>query len=97
MGFVDQLVYFFAELIAGFLTNSLALLSTAGHMLSDVGARRSAICFRMAGGRYAKAPRLSSSEILAALFNGLALWLIVGIFLRRFNRFSIRRRLKVSE
>ena len=28
-------VYFFAELIAGFLTNSLALISDAGHKLSD--------------------------------------------------------------
>ena len=33
-----SLGYFFAELIAGFLTNSLALLSDAGHMLSDIGA-----------------------------------------------------------
>ena len=30
--------YFFAELIGGYLTNSLALLSDAGHMFSDIGA-----------------------------------------------------------
>ena len=42
-------MYFFAELIAGFLTNSLALLSDAGHMLSDIGALSlSLFAFRMA-------------------------------------------------
>ena len=43
-----SLGYFFAELIAGFLTNSLALLSDAGHMLSDIGALGlSLFAFRM--------------------------------------------------
>lgn len=42
-------VYFFAELTAGFLTNSLALLSDAGHMLSDIGALAlSLFAFRVA-------------------------------------------------
>ena len=67
-------MYFFAELIAGFLTNSLALLSDAGHMLSDVGAMTlSLFAFRMA-----RRPATHQStygfhrvEILAALFNGL--------------------------
>ena len=86
-----SLVYFFAELIAGFLTNSLALLSDAGHMLSDVGAMTlSLFAFRMA-----RRPATHQStygfhriEILAALFNGLTLWLIVGIiFAAAFNRF----------
>jgi len=86
-----SLAYFFAELIAGFLTNSLALLSDAGHMLSDVGAMTlSLFAFRMA-----RRPATHQStygfhrvEILAALFNGLALWLIVGIiFAAAFNRF----------
>lgn len=75
-------IYFFAELIAGFLTNSLALLSDAGHMLSDIGALGlSLFAFRMA-----QRPATHQStygyhrvEILAALFNGLTLWLIVGI------------------
>jgi cobalt-zinc-cadmium efflux system protein len=74
--------YFFAELIAGFLTNSLALLSDAGHMLSDIGALGlSLFAFRMA-----RRPATHHStygfhriEILAALFNGLTLWLIVGV------------------
>src|SRR6185436_975035 len=84
-------LYFFAELIAGFMTNSLALLSDAGHMLSDVGAMTlSLFAFRMA-----RRPATHQStygfhrvEILAALFNGLTLWLIVGIiFAAAFNRF----------
>jgi cobalt-zinc-cadmium efflux system protein len=83
-------VYFFAELIAGFLTNSLALLSDAGHMLSDIGALGLSIfAFRVA-----KRPATHHStygyhrvEILAALFNGLMLWLIVGvIFTSAYNR-----------
>ncbi|HEX2928825.1 MAG TPA: cation diffusion facilitator family transporter [Candidatus Binatia bacterium] len=86
-----SLIYFFAELIAGFVTNSLALLSDAGHMLSDIGALGlSLFAFRMAR----KPATLSSTygyhrvEILVALFNGLALWLIVGIiFAAAYSRF----------
>ena len=87
---VISAVYFFAELIGGFLTNSLALLSDAGHMLSDMAALAlSLFAFHMA-----RRPATHSStygyyrvEILAALFNGLALWLIVGvIFAAAYNR-----------
>jgi cobalt-zinc-cadmium efflux system protein len=84
-------IYFFAELIGGFLTNSLALLSDAGHMLSDIGA----LALSLFAFRIAKRPATVSStfgyhrvEILAALFNGLTLWLIVGvIFAAAYNRF----------
>ena len=83
--------YFFAELIGGFMTNSLALLSDAGHMLSDLGAMGlSLFAFRMA---LRPATEKSTygfhrAEILAALFNGLTLWLIVGIiFAAAYNRF----------
>jgi cobalt-zinc-cadmium efflux system protein len=84
-------IYFFAELIGGFLTNSLALLSDAGHMLSDMGA----LALSLFAFRIAKRPATVSStfgyhrvEILAALFNGLTLWLIVGvIFAAAYNRF----------
>lgn len=84
-------IYFFAELIAGFLTNSLALLSDAGHMLSDIGA----ISLSLFAFRIARRPATLQStygfhrvEILAALFNGLTLWLIVGmIFAAAYSRF----------
>ena len=84
-------IYFFAELIGGFLTNSLALLSDAGHMLSDIAA----LAMSLFAFRIAKRPATVIStygyhraEILAALFNGLTLWLIVGvIFTAAYNRF----------
>lgn len=84
-------IYFFAELIGGFLTNSLALLSDAGHMLSDIAA----LALSLFAFRIARRPATVIStygyhraEILAALFNGLTLWLIVGvIFTAAYNRF----------
>lgn len=82
--------YFVAELVAGFMTNSLALLSDAGHMLSDIAAMAlSLFAFRIAR---RPATLISTygyhrAEILAALFNGLALWFIVGIiFTAAYNR-----------
>jgi cobalt-zinc-cadmium efflux system protein len=84
-------VYFFAELISGFLTNSLALLSDAGHMLSDAGAMAlSLFAFRMASrpATHQSTFGFHRVEILAALFNGLLLWLIVGmIFAAAYDRF----------
>ena len=82
--------YFLAELVAGFLTNSLALLSDAGHMLSDIAA----MALSLFAFRIARRPATVIStygyhraEILAALFNGLTLWLIVGIiFTAAYNR-----------
>lgn len=86
-----SLIYFFAELIAGFLTNSLALLSDAGHMFSDIAALAlSLFAFRMASrpATHFSTYGFHRVEILAALFNGLALWLIVGIiFAAAYSRF----------
>ena len=87
---VISAVYFFAELVGGFMTNSLALLSDAGHMVSDMAA----LGLSLFAFRIAKRPATLIStygyyrvEILAALFNGLALWLIVGIiFAAAYNR-----------
>ncbi|MBI2358285.1 MAG: cation transporter [Deltaproteobacteria bacterium] len=84
-------VYFAAEVIGGFLTNSLALLSDAGHMFSDIAAlAMSLFAFQMAR-RPATMKRTYGYhrlEILSALINGLSLWLIVGvIFAAAYNRF----------
>jgi len=73
------------------LTNSLALLSDAGHMFSDIAALGlSLFAFRMSR-RPATAKRTYGYhrvEILAALINGLTLWLIVGIiFHEAYHRF----------
>jgi len=74
--------YFIVELVGGLLSNSLALLSDAGHMLSDVAA----LCLSLFAFQVAKRPAdpkrtygYHRVEILAALLNGLALWLLVGI------------------
>lgn len=84
-------VYFFAELLGGILTNSLALLSDAGHMASDIAALGlSLFAFQMAR-RPATAKKsygYHRLEILAALINGLMLWLVVGvIFNEAYRRF----------
>jgi cobalt-zinc-cadmium efflux system protein len=91
LALVITVVYFAAEVIGGFLTNSLALLSDAGHMFSDIAALGiSLFAFQMAR-RPATVTRTYGYhrlEILAALVNGLLLWLIVGvIFNAAYNRF----------
>jgi len=84
-------VYFFAELLGGILTNSLALLSDAGHMFSDVAALgMSLFAFQMARrpATTKKTYGYHRLEILVALINGLTLWLIVGIiFNEAYRRF----------
>jgi cobalt-zinc-cadmium efflux system protein len=75
-------IFLFIELAAGFVTNSLALLSDVGHMLSDVV---TLLISLYAAHLSRKAPTATKSygyyrtEVLAALFNGLGLWLIIGI------------------
>ena len=68
-----------AEVLGGWLTNSLALLSDSGHMLGDAASLGlSLIAIRFA--TKAASPRKSYGyrrlEILAALANGVALFLI---------------------
>ena len=80
----------FAEIIGGFLANSLALLSDAGHMLTDVLALSlSLIAMKFAQ----KSPTASKTfgfyrlEILAALFNGvLLLFVSFYIFYKAYHR-----------
>ncbi len=72
-------VYMFAEAIGGWMTNSLALLADAGHMLTDVAA----LALTLAAIWFAARPATSKKtygyyryEILAAFINGIALVLI---------------------
>ncbi|MFN0087230.1 MAG: cation diffusion facilitator family transporter [Blastocatellia bacterium] len=69
-------VYMIAEVVGGYFANSLALLSDAGHMLTDVAA----IALSLFAVRFASRPATPSKtygfyrlEILAALANGVAL------------------------
>ncbi len=68
--------YMLVEFIGGILTNSLALLSDAGHMLSDsvaLGLSLAAIIFGQKAATIEKTYGYKRFEILAALLNGIAL------------------------
>jgi cobalt-zinc-cadmium efflux system protein len=90
LAFWTQLAFFGVELTGGILTNSLALLADAGHMLSDVGA----LGLSLLALAWAARPPTSRKtfgyhrlEILVALINGLALWAMAGyIFYEAVNR-----------
>jgi cobalt-zinc-cadmium efflux system protein len=71
---------FVAELVGGWLTNSLALLSDAAHMLTDLGALALSMFAVWIGTRPATGSKTFGyyrAEILAALVNGVVLWVIV--------------------
>lgn len=69
------------EVIGGFASGSLALISDAGHMLTDSAAIGLALFAMWAADRPVSANRTFGfyrTEILAALFNALSLWVIVA-------------------
>src|SRR5260370_12280525 len=72
-------IYMLAEAVGGYLTNSLALISDAGHMLTDVAALVLAMLALWFSGRPATTRKTYGyyrMEILAALANGVALIII---------------------
>ena len=83
--------YTVVELAGGVLANSLSLLADAGHMITDAGAIGLALLAMWIAGRPASIERtfgLHRTEVLAALANALALWLIAGlIFFEAYWRF----------
>src|SRR5580765_6381822 len=78
-------VYMIAEAVGGWLSNSLALLADAGHMLTDVAALGLTMAAIWFGSRPATAKKTFGFyrlEILAPFVNGVALvllsiWVIV--------------------
>jgi cobalt-zinc-cadmium efflux system protein len=80
------------ELLGGILTNSLALLSDAGHMLSDVSALAlSLLAIWLAGHRHTPGRTFGYHrvEIVAALVNGVTLGAVsLYIFWEAAQRFS---------
>ncbi|MDT9724003.1 cation transporter [Xylanibacillus composti] len=69
------------EFFGGLLTNSLALLSDSGHMLSDAGSLALSLAAMWIAARPASGKRTYGYhrfEILAALFNGTTLFVIAG-------------------
>jgi len=81
-----------AEVVGGILTNSLALLADAGHMLTDVAS----LVLALIAMRFAARPATPKktygyyrAEILAAFVNGVTLVLIaLYIFYEAFQRFQ---------
>ena len=83
IAFVLSLTVLVLEAVAGFLTNSLALLSDAGHMLTDVIGLGMALAAIQLADRHARSVRTTPSqhtfglyrlEILAALVNAVLLF-----------------------
>jgi cobalt-zinc-cadmium efflux system protein len=85
-------LYMVAEVIGGILTNSLALLADAGHMLSDAASLALALFAMWIAQRPPTSERTYGyyrAEILAALFNGATLVAIsVYIFYEAYQRFA---------
>ena len=84
--------YMLAEAIGGWLSNSLALLADAGHMLSDVVALGLSLLAVWMAARPATSQRTFGyhrAEILAALANGALLLAVSGgILLEAWHRWS---------
>lgn len=75
--------FMFVEFVGGILTNSLALLSDAGHMLSDavaLGLSLAALIFGQRAATPEKTYGYKRFEILAALLNGIAL-VVLSIYI----------------
>lgn len=93
--------FFIVELVGGFLTNSLVLLTDAWHMLNDV----SALAFALAAAWVANRPTnirktygYYRAEILAALLNGIFLWaVVIFIFFEAFQRIQQPSEVKTLE
>lgn len=85
------LLIFVAELVGGYLTNSLALLSDAAHMFSDMaalGLSLLAIWFASKPVTMRRTYGFYRAEVLSALINGVALVLVsLYIFTEAYQRF----------
>nr|WP_106781779.1 cation diffusion facilitator family transporter [Lysinibacillus timonensis] len=92
ISFIIITSYMIVEAIGGFITNSLALLSDAGHMLSDSVSLGIALLAFLLGEKAANQSKTygyKRFEILAAVFNGLTLMFIaLFIFFEAIERFA---------
>ncbi|MFQ5923863.1 MAG: cation diffusion facilitator family transporter [Anaerolineales bacterium] len=73
--------YMLAEVIAGLIANSLALLADAGHMVTDATAIGLALLAMWVAARPASPKRsfgFHRTETLAALLNAMSLWVIAA-------------------
>lgn len=92
VSFIIITSYMIIEAFGGYLTNSLALLSDAGHMLSDSISLAIALLAFILGEKaasYSKTYGYKRFEILAAVLNGVTLILIaLFIFYEAIKRFA---------
>lgn len=92
ISFIIIAFYMLIEAVGGFMTNSLALLSDAGHMLSDavsLGIALVAFTLGEKAANYGKTYGYKRFEILAAVLNGVTLVLIsLYIFYEAIQRFQ---------
>lgn len=79
---IVTVIFMLIEVIGGFWANSLALLSDAAHMLTDVGAILLSL-FVIWMAKRPSTPTMSfgyhRAEILGALASGLTIWLLSGL------------------
>ena len=82
--------FMIAEVVGGILSGSLALLSDAGHMITDAAAIALALVAQRMAQRDASAERTFGyrrAEVLAAMLNALSLWLIAAwVFFEAYHR-----------
>ena len=92
ISFIIITCYMMIEAFGGFMTNSLALLSDAGHMLSDaisLGIALLAFTLGEKAANHSKTYGYKRFEILAAVLNGVTLVLIaIYIFYEAIQRFQ---------
>ena len=81
---VITLIFMIIELVGGWFSNSLALISDGAHMLTDVGAMSLSLFALWIARRPATSTMTFGyhrAEILGALFSGLLIWLISGVLI----------------
>ena len=92
ISFIIITSYMIVEAIGGYLTNSLALLADAGHMLSDaisLGIALLAFTFGAKVANHSKTYGYKRFEIMAAVLNGLTLIIVaLYIFYEAIGRFQ---------
>ena len=90
-GLVLISTYMFVEIVGGLLSGSLALLADAGHMATDAAAIALALLAMWLADKGPTAERTFGfyrTEILAALFNAVSLWVVAGYILyEAYHRF----------
>ena len=87
---VVVVAYCATEFVGGYLTNSLALMTDAVHMLTDIAALALGLLTLWISARPATGGKTFGylrAEILGAFFNGIFLWLLVAfIWIEAFHR-----------